>query len=220
MLHLLPVWSDVELTRGNGCRTLPLKSSNGAAMTTASVVLTTSAAVCACLLFSGCSSGSGSTTPPPTTSITLSVNSPSPSASLNSRPTADEAAVDAYRGMWSDVAEAARTSNYRSPLLARHATGSALTQLMRSLYLDRKQGLVSRGAPVLSPRVTSEDLASSPSRVVIDDCADSRHWLHYKTSGQLADNTPGGRRHITATVIGFNGSWKVAAFEVRDLGSC
>ena len=119
-----------------------------------------------------------------------------------------------------DMAEAAKTSDYRSPLLAQHATGSALSQIVRSLYLDDKHGLVSRGAPVLDPKVTTADLVSSPAKVIIDDCADSSKWLHYKRSGQLANDTPGGRQHITATVSGVGGVWKVVDFRIRVVGSC
>jgi hypothetical protein len=122
--------------------------------------------------------------------------------------------------MWADMVAASRTSDYRSPLLARHATGAALTQIVRSLYLDQQKGLVSRGEPILHPRVGQADLTASPQRVVVEDCADSRNWLHYTKSGGLADNTPGGSRHISADVRGVAGVWKVVDFQVRDIGSC
>lgn len=130
------------------------------------------------------------------------------------------AALDAYRGMWADMVIASRTSDYRSPLLAQHATGSALRQIVHSLYLDHKKGLVSRGEPVLHPRVGSADLASAPMRVVVEDCADSRNWLLQKKSGGLADDTPGGNRHISADVRGGATGWKVVDFQVREVGSC
>lgn len=135
---------------------------------------------------------------------------------------AKQAALTAYQGMWADYAAAATTSDWQSPKLSQYATGLALSTISRGLYTDHYNGLVSRGAPILHPSVSSMDAANPPTEVMITDCGDSTHWLQYRAdNGKLANNTPGGRRLINATVHKqADGSWKVTDFGVHDLGSC
>lgn len=135
---------------------------------------------------------------------------------------ADRDAVATYRAMWADFAAAATTSNWQSPRLAVHATAYALSTMSRGLYADHYNGLVSRGAPILHPTVSSADPPGSPTKIIITDCGDDTHWLKYRASnGQLADKTPGGHRLINAVVDQqSDGSWKVTDFGVHDEGSC
>lgn len=135
---------------------------------------------------------------------------------------AKQAALTAYQGMWEDFAAAATTSDWQSPRLSQHATAYALSTMSRGLYADHYNGLVSRGAPVLHPSVSSVDPLGNPTKVIITDCGDSTRWLKYRAdNGQLADNTPGGHRLINAVVQKQpDGSWKVTDFGVHDLGSC
>jgi hypothetical protein len=131
-------------------------------------------------------------------------------------------AVAAYLAMWQDFAAAGRKSDWESRRLATHATGAALSVMSRSLYADHYNGLITRGAPVDHPRVTSVDLPGAPTKVLIGDCGDSRHWLKYRVGdGRRADSSPGGRRAITAEVARQpGGAWKVDRFAVGELGSC
>lgn len=128
----------------------------------------------------------------------------------------------AYEAMWQDFAEAGLTSDWQSPELGRHATGIALTNLSRGLYADNYNGLVTRGEPVLDPRVASVEPVDDPTTVRVADCGDSSNWLKYRAdTGARADDNPGGRRMITAVVeLQADGSWKVSDYAVRDLGSC
>jgi len=130
-------------------------------------------------------------------------------------------ATAAYVGMWQDVAEAARTSDWRSPKLARHATGDALSVISRSMYADHRNGLVTKGAPKNYPKVISVEPSAAPTAVMVSDCGDSMNWLKYrKDTGELADDTPGGRRAITAEVKRNAAGWKVTRFAVEAVGSC
>jgi hypothetical protein len=124
--------------------------------------------------------------------------------------------------MWRDMAQAATTSAWNSPVLAQHATGDALSTISRGLYADHLNGLVTKGEPENSPRVTSAVPAGSPTTVMISDCGDSTHWLKYrKDTGQLADSDPGGRQSITAEVKRLSdGTWKVSRFAVEAVGTC
>lgn len=131
-------------------------------------------------------------------------------------------AITAYQGMWRDFADAATTSDWRSPTLAHNATGDALSVLSRTMYADHYNGLVSRGQPVNNPRVSSVEPAEAPTTVMISDCGDDSHWLKYRAdNGQLADDTPGGQRAITAEVkLAQDGTWKVTRFAVEAVGTC
>lgn len=135
---------------------------------------------------------------------------------------ASREALAAYEAMWQDFVEAGATSDWQSPALGQHATGIALTNLSRGLYADDYNGLVTRGEPVLDPRVTSVEPADGPTTVRVADCGDSSNWLKYRAdSGTRANDGPGGRRMITAVVERqSDGSWKVSDYAVRDLGSC
>jgi hypothetical protein len=170
------------------------------------------------VLLCGCSGDSDDPAP-----ATTSGESTTPSATPSVTSTAEsdeELALAAYRGMWDDTVEAAKTSDDKSPLLARNATGSALARIVQTLYSARQKGLVTKGKLALDPVATKAATNASLVRVSIKDCADTSHWLLYKKSGARADDSPGGRRQITATAAGLNGTWKVTDFQVGDIGSC
>lgn len=170
-------------------------------------------------LLSGCSGGGRESAAPSTagSSASSAIVSPTPTAEAEAR----SDALAAYRGMWADMASAATTSDNKSPLLARHATGAALAQIVESLYSDKKSGLISRGAPSLNPQVASLDIGKQPANVVISDCGDDSKWLKYrKSTGKLQNKQVGGRHRIHANVYGLNGSWKVVSFQLEDVGTC
>ncbi|WP_218639558.1 hypothetical protein [Streptomyces acidiscabies] len=172
------------------------------------------------LLAVGCTSTGETSSTGEETTPAASVPVSSPAVSLAE--VAGERASAAYVGMWQDMAEAAKTSDWRSPVLGRYATGDALSAISRGLYADHRNGLVARGGPKNYPKVTSATPEENPTEVLIADCGDSTNWLKYrKSDGQLADDKPGGRRAITAEVKKqTSGSWKVTRFAVEGLGSC
>lgn len=177
-------------------------------------------AVCV-VAVAGCSGNSPAvtTTSPGSTSARQQPSSPSPSSPADA---AEQSAVQAYLGMWQAMATAGTTSNWQAPELAKYATGNALTTITRSLYADHYNHVVTRGAPVNHPAVSSGEPAANPTTVMIADCGDSTHSLKYKEgTDQLADNTPGGRRSITAEVQRqADGAWRVDQFAVEGLGTC
>jgi hypothetical protein len=176
----------------------------------------------AALALTSCGSGAASGPAPNTSTPSTLTSSAAPAAPMSPADQAKQAALSAYRGMWADYAAAATTSDWQSPKLPQYATGSALSTISRGLYADHYNGLVSKGTPVLHPKVSSIQPPNDPTTVMITDCGDSTNWLQYKASnGQLADNSPGGRRLINATVQKqADGTWKVTDFGVHDLGSC
>ncbi len=135
---------------------------------------------------------------------------------------AQRRAVDAYRAMWKDVADAATTSDWRSPVLAHHATGDALSVLSGQLYADHYNGLVSKGAPVNDPAVEAVTAQDPLTAIRIRDCSDATGWLKYRAdTGQPADSSPGGTHLINAEVrLSVDGAWRVTRFAVGETGSC
>lgn len=178
-------------------------------------------AVSGVLALSSCNSTSG--TQPTGKDTPRAASSPTTESvsSAASSASAKRAATAAYLGMWQDMATAGQTSDWRSPLLARHATGDALSTISRGLYADHVNGLISKGAPKDSPRVTSAVPATAPTTVMVSDCGDSTGWLKYRKGSSSPVGDKGGRRAITAEVHQqVDGTWKVARFAVEGLGSC
>ncbi|MEU5259745.1 hypothetical protein [Amycolatopsis sp. NPDC021455] len=135
---------------------------------------------------------------------------------------AKQRAITAYVGMWSDMADAAVTSDWQSPKLAQNATAEALQTISRSLYADHYNGLVTKGRPINHPQVERVEPQADPTTVKISDCGDSTNWLKYRAdNGAPADDGPGGHRRIEALVKkAVDGSWKVTTFAVHEVGSC
>jgi len=170
----------------------------------------------------GCSGGNPQAHDPATSSA---AGSTEPTATtMSARPsTADVAgrqALASYQAMWHDMTVAARTADYRSPLLPQHASGDALAGLVHGLYLDQRQGIVTKGSVTTSPTVTAVSPLASPTTVRISDCLDARHWLNYKRDGSLQDNTPGSRHKTAAVVSHGSAGWKVSQLSVGAPHTC
>jgi hypothetical protein len=122
--------------------------------------------------------------------------------------------------MWVDLVTAARTSDFQSPLLPRHASGDVLTLFKQGLARDQLHGIVTRGDPVIHPEVSSVSPSGAPTIATVVDCFDDTHWIEYKISGGLAKNAPGGRRSATAVLTKSHGTWKVTKLTVGATGTC
>lgn len=183
----------------------------------APVAVTTVLIVAACN--SAPSSTSAGTTKP--TGVAPTPSSSAPTSPASPADVAKQQALAAYSGMWTAMTQAGLTSNYQSPKVAQYAAGDALSEIDRSLYTDHLNGVVTKGQPTINPHVTSVSPAANPTTLMISDCGNDSAWLKYKTNGQLQDNTPGGRRSITAEAQKQpDGSWKVIAFAVEGVGTC
>lgn len=167
--------------------------------------------VCVCgLAVSASTAGCSATAPHPGRVKPAPTSSPVESSG-------DNDALAAYTGMWSDYANASHSSNWQDSALTHHATAAALAAMVNGLFEDQQQGLVSKGAPVLHPRVVH----STPTSVDISDCASSIGWLEYtKATGKLQNDVPGGSRLLTAHVDYADGLWRVTRYTVGELGSC
>jgi len=171
------------------------------------------AAAIALSTIAACSESSSKSAAKSVTTPTNATSGTTPSAADQ----AESAAIAAYTGMWKDMAHASDTANWQDKSLPHHATGEALAEMVSGLYSLNQKGLVSRGAPVLHPRLTS----STSTAADITDCASTTSWLEYVAStGKLKNNTPGGNRLVKAHVELADGVWRVTDYTVGELGSC
>ena len=144
----------------------------------------------------------------------------SPTAASPTTTSAGQGAVAAYRSMWTAFGAAGETSNWRSPDLARYATGNALDQLVRSLQADEVQGVVTKGSTVNRPVVISAIPASDPTDVRIQDCGDDTGTHRIRASDGHVLPGAGGRHRIDADVRTVDGACKVVDFRLRAAGTC
>jgi hypothetical protein len=175
------------------------------------------AASCCCLVvLAGCAHG------PTAAPSARPVTSAPPRSDAASTATSGEQSrvIAAYRNMWGTYVAAARTSDYRSPQLARYSTGSAHSLLVRGLRDARKSGIVTLGSPGLNPRIVSLTPTGRPAQAVVRDCADSSHWLAYDRAGRVVGGRSPGRRSIEAVLRQSGGAWKVADLVVEKEGTC
>lgn len=175
----------------------------------------------------GCSTGGQHASPPgPSASLSSTTSSQRPTSAPTTPSTTTstvevQAVIQAYDGMWADMAEAAQTADYGSPTLAAHTVDPATGQLQRTLLTFHQMGWVAKGNPVPHPTVVSMSPPNQPTSAQVVDCLDNTHWLTYRAdTGALADDQPGQRHSVSAVLrLGTDG-WKVESFEVGAGGSC
>ncbi|MFI9559104.1 hypothetical protein [Nonomuraea endophytica] len=143
---------------------------------------------------------------------------PSFTASVDPSASVKDALLTAYRGMWRDFADAARTADWNDPELADHATGDAEAKLRYGLYLASKKGQIVKGEPrLLRPEITKLER----EKAAIADCVDDTGFLVYAKDGKRAKDTAGAGRHLaTATLKLREGSWYVTSYTLKEAGTC
>ena len=183
---------------------------------TRTLLATTSAAATLAAMVTGCSQHSGNTASGTTTAGTTKAapaaasGSPAPSGPA-------QLALAAYSAMWADVQALSETSNYTDPRLGAHLDGQAYMTISENMSVNKANGIIGLGAPVLHPHVVT----ANATTVSLADCMDDTHWLeYYAATRKLVDNVPGGYRYTAATVTDENGTWKVTALDTRQDGSC
>lgn len=152
-----------------------------------------------------------------------------PAASAPSSPTpvldpveaAEEAALEAYRGMWDAYVEAISIPDPELPALMRFAADDAFTVLVDGLEQVERDGLAGRGDVVLDPQVNELSPPDAPTTAEITDCVDTSDTELYRRDGEPYHDTPGGLRRAEATVREVDSStWKVVGFALYEVGSC
>jgi predicted lipid-binding transport protein (Tim44 family) len=159
--------------------------------------------------------------PSPTATPDASLHAPSPAVSSLDPRAEVQRAVAAYTNLLNAFTASSNAGTDDTTELAKYATGSALQRLSKGLADNKAKGLHSQGTPGIDPpHVTEIAPTNDPTTVVVTGCIDSTHWLLYKSNGQLADNTPGGRRSTSAQIDKSGGIWKVSSLAIQGVGSC
>src|SRR5262245_53824318 len=138
-------------------------------------------------------------------------------------PPPDDAATSAlavYTGMWRTWVLAARTSDSTHPELSRYARGEALRKLAVALGYNHDRGWVSRGEPVLQPRIEGISQSGKSKTVWISDCVDTSNWRTETTTGEAAGDDVGGRRAVRAEARFDYDGWRVDDFNLWGVDSC
>ena len=179
---------------------------------------TLSAAVLACCAaagLAGCASGT-----PGSQSTALPDRTVSAPASTAATGNPQVLARQAYLGMWQAFFTASRTADYQSLSLDRYAAGSALELLIRGLYQNYRQGIVTRGTPSHDLSVTMTKTSLGTPEAKVTDCSDDSGAVAYSKSGKPVAGEAPGRQAISAQVQPFDGTWKVTYLVVEKTGSC
>jgi hypothetical protein len=144
--------------------------------------------------------------PAPSVPVSPSDATPSPDPTKQ----AADAAIAAYRGFRQAEVRAEAKADPKGSGLERYAIDKALDGVYSLLLFYRQQGIVVRGAPTLSPTVTSVELGT-PARAVITDCFDTSKWeAVYKATGKSAVAPGQARRTVVmAGVEVYRGRWMV-----------
>jgi hypothetical protein len=130
-------------------------------------------------------------------------------------------ALAAYNNGLSAYVAASNRGSTDTTELSRYVTGSALEVLADGLARQHSKGLISKGTPGIDPpQVTEISPATAPTTVEVSGCLDGTNWLLYKTDGQLADNTPGGRHAVVAQIDKIDDAWKVSGIAIQGVGTC
>jgi hypothetical protein len=143
-------------------------------------------------------------------------SSAAPDSSVGTPDSRTAQAVAAYRAMWADAVAVGVKSDETDPRLDDHARNGGLGLLRYAMRQNAKQGIVAKGQVHLAPVAKRV----GRSKVTIEDCLDSTHWLQYRTDGTLKNNVPGGHHKVDATVVESGGRWLVDSLYVHEVGTC
>jgi hypothetical protein len=126
------------------------------------------------------------------------------------------AVLAAYRAFWADVVAAGKTADWRSPRLAKHATGKVLARVRGQFRALDSQGFVALGTIKVSPRV----VRLAGEKATVQDCVDTSRFRRYDPKNKRWLDQLGGQpdgQRSTLTLDG-QGNWKVAESVVA--GTC
>ncbi|GGN61469.1 hypothetical protein GCM10012285_60430 [Streptomyces kronopolitis] len=141
---------------------------------------------------------------------------PTPSKSSASKPAADDAAarkdvLAAYSGMRTEQVKAYAKGKASGTKLEKYATDKALATVEGNLFRYRQGGIVFKGKPKSSAKVTALSLSDKPKTATVTECLDTTHWKPVvKSSGKEAASGNQPRRYtVTGTVRTIGKTWMV-----------
>lgn len=169
----------------------------------------------AAVVLAGCTPTGGDPDPIPTLSVTIDPTpTPPPTQSPSVDPAvaeAEAAVLAAYEGFWAaKVAYLAAPGEPEPPELQQYAVDKALAGLREAAELFALNGIVTQGAPDISPEVTQLELEGMPSAVIVD-CVDTTNWQPiYSATGESAA-APGqnARQPTESYTFLYDGRWVI-----------
>ncbi|MBO2458052.1 hypothetical protein [Actinomadura violacea] len=131
-------------------------------------------------------------------------------------------ALAAYRGMWATQFKAYSSGSMKNAGLGDYTTGDAAASIISVLTYYNKVGLSFKTKPVISPKVTSVDIASDPRTATISDCVDMTGVLVRRATGELLPATKDDRRPWTAQATTAKGGtdWRISGYTIDKTRSC
>jgi hypothetical protein len=167
----------------------------------------TTAAACAVLLMGAAAcgghddGGSSSTT-----------RASSPTASKSAPESSNAAVTSVVSSM--RVQQAVVYAGGSEKKLRRYATDKALASINSSLFAYEQAGVVFRGRPSSTLRVTGVDMSSKPPTATVTECLDTSGWQAvYKATGKPAARAGQVRRYtVVHTLQKYPGGWIDVAF--------
>ena len=190
----------------------------------AQLLVTASVSVGALIGVTGCGSSSpagpaqSSSSLPATTSA---ASTPTPSRTpVGAGP--EELVLAAYRGMQAAAVRAYAAPRVDHPEVRRYAADKALAGINSTILHYRQRGIVLRGEPVLSPSVTSLDLAANPPTARVEDCIDTTDWVpvEEKTGRSLAAPGQNLRYPVISIAQLISGRWYIMQSTPQRSRSC
>jgi hypothetical protein len=128
-------------------------------------------------------------------------------------PSPEEAALQAYDGLWDALVEGSHQGATDHPYFERFAKDQAL-----ELVQDLLTGAEAVGEPVRAPEVVDADPDGDPPTVWLEDCVEVSPWRF--ADDPADDDTEPSFRLVESTVTLENSAWKVERFWWEDYGSC
>jgi hypothetical protein len=111
-------------------------------------------------------------------------------------------ALASYDGYWQAYVAAAANPGASTPDLAKYVADPLLTELRAELLQYHDQGIVYKGRPTWTPRVTSVNVSTRPYTASIEDCFDNAQWLPvFAKTGQSAAAPGQATRYVITTTV-------------------
>ncbi|WP_338704319.1 hypothetical protein V2W30_41130 (plasmid) [Streptomyces sp. Q6] len=191
-----------------------------------SIGVALSSAVLAASLLTACSGsenkGPEATLDPkdPSTSASSTDNA-TPSPSQTDPHAGDKAAaLDAYGRMWAEQAKAYAKGSTSGTEFDTYAVALAKTSITNDLADLRSKGIVTKGAPTHSAKITEfKPRGTKAASAKVKDCLDTTHWkyLYAKTGKPVPmPSTRLPRYYMTAQAEVWGKSWKIIEIKLSQ----
>jgi hypothetical protein len=134
----------------------------------------------------------------------------------------EQAALTAWKGMRTEEIKASQTGYVTKTRLSDYSYDKAMSKTKVALFNYRQQGVVFKGAPTSTFKVTSVDLHAPRPTFKMWECLDTSDWKPVlKESGKdVATNGQARRFVITGVVVDLGDRWMVQDYTLHRDQKC